>query len=218
MKLKYLTIALASLALCFNAGAQDFRLGGKIDVSGNWITGAMVERGTRVLPHTGISGGITAEYEFDDNFVIAAEVIYSGKGYSDITDIINTDLSKSSLLYRMDCGYLQVPLLFGYKVDEAGKCTLSIGPEFGYLLHAKQYTRANNQKGNVTNIKEWFKPFSCSLALQARYMFLENLGIEIKFDWGLTRCFKDQFYKELFLKNNTHNIGVQLGLVFNFEL
>lgn len=219
MKIRHFIIAIAVLAFSANSFAQEFRLGGKIDVAGNWITGSLVDRGTRVIPHTSVCGGITGEYEFGDNIVLAAEILYSGKGYSDITDYINlSDVSKSTLLYRVESGYLQVPLLLGYKVDDSNKCTVFLGPEFGYTLFAKKYEVLNGKRSQNVNVKDWFNPFNLALALQIRYMFIENLGVEVKFDWGLTRTLKDESYKQLFVRNNTHNMGVQLGLVFNFEL
>ncbi len=219
MKIRHFIVAVAALAVSVNSFAQEFRLGGKIGVTGNWITGSLVERGTRVIPHTGINGGFTAEMVFDDNICVAAEVLYSGKGYTDITDKIKLeDLTKTSALYGVNCGYLQIPLLFGYGVDSENKLTLFLGPEFGFALHAGQYDIVDGKKLGSVDVKDWFAPFNLALALQARYMFLDNLGVEVKFDWGLTRTLKDEAYKQLFVRNNTHNMGVELGLVFNFEL
>lgn len=219
MKLRYFIVVLVFLALGSSSFAQEFRLGGKIGVTGNWITGSLVDRGTRVIPHTGINGGFTAEMVFDDNISVAAEILYSGKGYTDITDYIKPeDLTKTSNLYGVNCGYLQIPLLFGYSVDNENKLTLFLGPEFGFALHASQYDIVDGKKLGSVDVKDWFAPFNLALALQARYMFLENLGVEVKFDWGLTRTLKDEAIDGLFIRNNTHNMGVQLGLVFNFEL
>lgn len=212
MKARHIVISLAALLLCTLSQAQ-INIGIKGGISGGWISGVVLTPGARVIPHPSFSAGIAGNFELSENLIAQAELIYVGKGHSEITTI-----GELKNKYTLNMGYLQIPAMIGYRLAD-GKCTIMAGPELGILLHAKDI---NNLNGQVLKMdyKESCNPLNFGLGLQANYMFIPNLGIDVKFDWGVSRTFKQSAYDELGLgvKGNAHNLSVQLGLCYMFEL
>lgn len=210
MKLRKLIISIAALLVCTLSEAQ-VNLGVKAGVSGSWISGVVLTPGARVIPHPSFYAGVSADVQIGEDLVAQAEVIYAGKGHSEVTTV--GDIKNK---YTLNMGYLQIPAMIGYRLGD-GKCTLMAGPELGILLHAKDI---DNLNGFVTktDCREICNLLNLGLAVQANYMFLPNLGVDVKFDWGVTRTFKQSAYQEIGLKGNSHNMSVQLGLCYVFGL
>ena len=210
MKIKHIIVVAAALAMCAGAQAQN-SIGLKAGISGGWIQGVVLTPGARVIPHPALYGGVTGTFYVSDNVFAQAELLYAGKGHSEATTV-----GRLHDKYSLNMGYLQLPAMVGITLAD-GRCSVMAGPEFGLLLHASDI---DNIDGRVskTNCKDICKPFNFAIALQANYMILPNLGVDIKFDWGLTKTFKDEAYKILDIKGNAHNLNVQLGICYRFEL
>lgn len=215
---KFFRIAAVSAALLCSAfitcGAQSLWIGPKADFAGSWITHTVLNPGDKVLPHNGFQAGLMASYDFGEDMMVQAELLYATRGHSDRNTI--TDLK-----YSRNIGYLEIPLFFGYKLDEE-KFHIMIGPELAWALHCttKEQVFVGDKMQELKNDKSIAdcNPFNISLALQFAYYFIPNLGVDLKLDFGLNRTFNKEFAYKDKVPDNGHNLGVCLGLVYRFEL
>lgn len=215
---RILRIAAVSAALICSASitcsAQSFWIGPKADFSASWITHTVLNPGDMTLPHNGFQAGMMASYDFSEDMMVQAELLYASKGHSDRNTL--TDCK-----YSRNIGYLELPLFFGYKLDDE-KFHIMIGPELAWVLHCqtKEQVLVGSGIQEIPNdkAKEDCNPFNISLALQFAYYFIPNLGVDLKFDIGLNRTFNKDFAYKGKVPDNGHNMGVSLGLVYRFEL
>jgi len=212
MKIKSLIIAFAALAISFNVSAQEVSFGVKAGASANWIPGTVITGfETAIVPHIGFYGGFVTTVEFGDFLLGQAELLYAGKGHTDRTQYLNY-LGK----YSMSLHYLQLPVMVGARMFN-GKATLMLGPELGYCFAAKVVDSDN--LGTIKyDVKEYVNPFNLALALQANYMFSDHFGLDIKFDFGLTKTFKDVEFTigKHTRKDNGRNSSIQFGVCYVF--
>lgn len=209
--------ALCAALLCsftVVCGAQSFWIGPKADISASWITHTVLNPGDKVLPHNSVQAGLMASYDFGEEFMVQAELLYAGKGHSDRNNL--TDCK-----YVRNIGYLELPLLFGFKLNDE-KFHIMIGPELAWALHCntkEQYIEGDKIKdGPSIEAKSDCNPFNISFALQFAYYFIPNLGIDLKVDVGLNRTFNKEFAYQGKVPDNGHNLGACIGLVYRFEL
>lgn len=216
MKVRNIAISLAALLLCTVSHAQ-VNVGVKGGISGSWINGVVLLPGARIVPHPALYGGIYANADIADGFFCQAELIYAGKGHSEYTN-----LGSVSNKYSLSLGYLQIPAMFGMELFD-GKYHLMVGPELGILLHADAIDKTGSPDlSKDIVIKENYRSncnaLNLGICLQSTYFVTDNLGIDVKFDWGASRTFKKEAYDKLGIKGNAHNLSVQLGVCYNIEL
>lgn len=216
MKARHIAISLAALLLCTLSQAQT-NIGVKGGFSGGWTNGVALLPGARVVPHPSLYGGIYGNVLFGDNLIAQLELLYAGKGHSEYTV---SDLGKNN--YALNMGYLQIPAMFGVNLAD-GKCSVMAGPELGILLHAREISRTSGpavEKDIVVknDYREYCNAASFGIGIQANYMVLPNLGIDVKFDWGLSRVFKSEILETLGFKTNAHQLSAQIGICYNIEL
>lgn len=224
MKRKLFIGALAALVLSWSASAQ-VEWGLRGGVSANWIPKTFVLSPiSNVRPCPAFYGGVTANIDVSSNFIIHSELIYSGKGHSAENYIEDYMINSREMpgpgvtfkdRYRLH--YLQLPVLFGARLADE-RCYVALGPELGYLFAAKNKTIIAPDNGTkqtvTTDIKESCKPFNLGVAVQAGYLFTDNLGLDLKFEWGVTKTFNNLYS----LGNSKgHNTSVSIGLFYVFE-
>ena len=200
-------IALA-LALAMGAGAfaqetPDF--GVKAGIAGNWMPGTFIDADDVVVPNFGFYGGAFVSQDFSDFFFGQVELLYSRKGVS-THKLVNT-----AVKYSRQIHYLQLPILVGMRFADE-RLSLMLGPEFGYCLGTKVYDGNAvlpdpSSMGNV-------RPFNFAIALQSCYWITENLGLDLKGDFGVTPTMKDAQVKDV--KDRGHNLSIQIGLSYRF--
>lgn len=224
MKRKLFIGALVALVLSWSASAQ-VEWGLRGGVSANWIPKTSVmSTATKVYPCPAFYGGVTANFDISNDFIIHSELIYSGKGHSDkvyIADYLidSKEMAGPGVAFenRYKLHYLQLPVLFGARLADE-RCYVALGPELGYLFAAKvKYivTPDNGTKQTkTTDIRESCKPFNLGVALQAGYLFTDNLGLDLKFEWGVTKTFDNL---ELLSDSKGHNTSVSIGVFYVFE-
>lgn len=239
---KIISILLAVLVVSSaTAIAQKrFRLGPKAGLTANWLTGTI--KPVSQMPVAGSSdfkmlmapnfyAGLSAEYEFIDDFILQLEALYVGKGgaYRHYLAGFN-DNTTWTHKYEVSLGYVQVPLFFGYRFMD-DQVSIMIGPEFGFNLFAKNKTTYNTafpdpviseQKPNPLreDIKSYVRPFNVALALQASYMFWEGLCLDAKVSWGLNRTFTSDSasFDKIDFNARLNILTVQIGLSYKFAL
>jgi len=209
---KSFILTAAALLVCLSASAQiDFGLKGGI--SANWIPKTFVGNAYSVVPQPAFYGGFTGEYELADSFILQGEVIYAGKGHS---HNFYTETGEKHG-YRAQLHYVQVPAYFGYKIEDVN-ASVMFGPEFGWLFAAKASELYGSTTLQSMSIKEYCAPFNLALAFQLSYMFTDNLGVDVKFDLGLTRTFNEPYeYRGLIIEDQGHNTSVLFGFCYVFD-
>jgi len=135
---------------------------------------------------TGYHIGIVSNINLSEKFTINPEMLYSQKGYKNVSRVVYTydaygnPLEYDESKYDVRLNYIVVPVLFGYEV--VNNLYLYTGPEFGYLFN----TNANFNNG-----------FEFSLAGGTGY----NIGrftIELRYIHGLSSLTTDAQYTDIY--------------------
>ena len=182
--------------------AQNVIFGVKGGLSAAWLTNTVLKGDETVFPHNGLYAGGTATFDLTDNIILQTELLFATKGHSD------KDLQE--VHYSRTLGYLQLPLLAGYRFNRKDY-TVMVGPELGYLLFSR--TKVGEKKLDSTSE---CSPFNLALALQTAYMVNYNFGIEMKFEWGMTHTFKPGMYGEK-VDDKGRNVALQIGVCYRFD-
>lgn len=194
--------AIALLALSTNLQAQTWHFGPKAGYAASWMPGTTINGDEQsILPHSSFYGGFLIDCYFGEMFYAEADIIYAGKGHSDKGGI--------DVRYSRQLNYLQMPLLFGVSFAD-DQATVAIGPEFGWLM-SSTVKRMELPKYKDT---ESCNRFNIALGLQLEYMISDELGVDLKFDWGLNRTMKHYFDAN----DKGRNLSLQVGVCYKFEL
>ncbi len=118
-------------------------------------------------------GGLFAHLPLGKRFALRTELQYSKEGWKS-SRITSPGKSRQSL------HYINLPLLAGF--SPVKDLSLLLGPQVGWMARANG--RADD---NTTNITGRFKRFSLSLVIGAAYQINSRLGVELRYNHGLTR-------------------------------
>ena len=155
----------------------------------------------------GFQGGAYTCVYLSDFLMGQLELQYSRKGISTVNYGERGSSGKTTFEYKRNIHYLQLPVLFGFYSLVDDKLRLMLGPEFNVYL-------GDTVKANYVSIFEsedyQVSPFNLGLAAQATFFLTEFLGLDVKFDYGLTRTFKAS------TNDRGHNFAVQMGLSYRF--
>ena len=200
---KLSVIAALSLLMGTVAFGQDFNLGIKGGVAANWIPGTIIDVFDRPNTNVGFYGGVTGSLDFDGSFFIQVEALYARKGIS-----TNSDASGK---FSRNIPYIQLPLLAGFKLSD-DRFRIMVGPEFGFNI-------GDNIKSDTpVDLSLYGKPapFNLALAIQTTYLIAGNLGVDVKFDYGLTKTFQLPEDIKASIKESGRNMSLQIGLCYIF--
>lgn len=200
---KLSVIAALSLLMGTAAFSQDFNLGIKGGVAANWIPGTIIDVFDRPNTNVGFYGGVTGSLDFDGSFFIQVEALYARKGIS-----TNSDASGK---FSRNIPYIQLPLLAGFKLSD-DRFRIMVGPEFGFNI-------GDNIKSDTpVDLSLYGKPapFNLALAIQTTYLIAGNLGVDVKFDYGLTKTFQLPEDIKASIKESGRNMSLQIGLCYIF--
>ena len=83
------------------------------------------------------NGGLTYEYQFENNFVLGADFIYAQKGYTDVAYFAepNRPTVKADIAWHFN--YLSLPIKGGYKLGNKFSALINIGIVPSFLASAK---------------------------------------------------------------------------------
>lgn len=191
--------------MCASAFAQDeWEFGIKGGVALNMMPRTTVTPYDQFKANFGFQGGIFATYYFTEDLVGQIELLYSRKGVS----TVNTAFGAGALEFSRNINYLQIPFLFGFGTLFDNRVKLLIGPELNVFMGSKII--ANYFDPAFDNPNYGINPVNVGLGIQSTYFLTESLGIDLKFDFGLTRTFKEE------TKDKGHNAAIQLGLSYRF--
>lgn len=195
----FLTAALA-LVISVNAFAQyGMGIGIKGGIAGNWMPYTTLDWGDVITPHVGCYAGVFGFMELSDVVFGQVELLYTLKGCRTTNELLGK--------YTRNIHYLQLPVLIGFKMaDDA--VSIALGPGFAYCLGSNVKSDAVNPSSLMREIA----PFNLSGILQARYAMTDAFGVELRFDYGITRTFKSANNFD----DKAHNATVQIGLSYLF--
>ncbi|MFZ4928561.1 porin family protein [Chryseobacterium sp. Mn2064] len=160
----------------------------------------------------GFNAGVFANIPLASSFSVQPEVIYNDLGSKvtrEYSALGNTYRSE----YSRNLGYVAVPVMFQYNATP--EFFLEAGPEFGFLVSAKDKFKNSTNNNNNTQVatlnKDDFQTFNFGIGIGAGYYFLPNLGITARYTAGLTDIYKNNNGDSV--KNNVF----QVGLAYKFK-
>lgn len=197
--MKKIILTLASLAIAASAFAQ---VSVGLRAGANYAGVRNVDNDREFLTGVpGIYAGVAVQYSLDDVVLglgIRGEVNYSMQGYQ--FKFTQYDKNKTTL------NYINIPLMAEYSFFD-GALSVMAGPQIGFSLGGTfksvvegGSTSAKNKESLDDNI---INNVDFGFALGATYMFAYNLGIDLRYNPGMTNIFNDGK-----IKNNVFSAGI----------
>ncbi|MDR6525215.1 opacity protein-like surface antigen [Chryseobacterium rhizosphaerae] len=160
----------------------------------------------------GFNAGVFANIPLASSFSVQPEVIYNDLG-SKVTREFSSGGNTFRNEYSRNLGYIAVPVMFQYNATP--EFFLEAGPEFGFLVSAKdKFKNSTNNNSNTqvaTLNKDDFQTFNFGIGIGAGYYFTPNLGLTARYTAGLTDIYKNNSGDAV--KNNVF----QVGLAYKFK-
>lgn len=204
----FLAAALA-LTMGASASAQDiWEFGVKGGIALNMMPGTTVTAYDKFQANFGFQGGVYTCVYLSDMLMGQVELVYSRKGVSTVNHAGQVAFGGSTLNYSRNIHYLQLPVMIGFHSFFEDRIKLMIGPELNVCLGNE--IKANYDDPAFDNDNYKVNTFNLGLGLQATYYVIDALGVDFKFDFGLTRTFAAE------TGDKGHNAAVQLGLCYRF--
>lgn len=160
---------------------------------------------------TGFVGGFFGEYVINDYFGIQAELLYSMQGSKYTFDAVD-GAGTLSVKSTVKTDYINLPILAKFYILEG--FSVEIGPQFGYMISAKQKFSGIEDDvledaiiielgGENLYDHDDLKKFDISAALGLSYKFNFGLDVFARYNLGLT-----EVYKDTKSKNGVLSLGV----------
>lgn len=185
MKKVFLMFVMAG-AFAVSARAQ-IKYGAKAGLNMANIGGSDVE-GNKA--RAGFYAGGFVEIPAVDKLSVVPELIFSTQGTKSESDNDN----------KLNLNYLNIPVMARYAI--ASGFFAETGPQFGFLLSAK-----SKWDGNSNNVKDGYKKLDLSWGLGVGYVSTTNIGVNARFNFGLSKLDKDGDVKSF-------NRILQVGLFY----
>jgi len=130
----------------------------------------------------GPSIGLYSTFSLNDRIVFTPELIYSLKGYK-------FDATSYSGKGTLNLHYLNIPLLIGFQFN---KLTMSIGPEFGYLIAAISKFDSQTKNNSFYN-----KKIDFGLLADINLKVTKKIAISARYIHGFTSVGQVIIYRPL---------------------
>ncbi len=203
MKKIAITLAAAVLTAGFSY-AQNFGFGPKVGMNISMVSGDVTEAPT---PRIGINVGAFAEYKFARILAVEAAVMYSAQGVKDKWEAEGGLQVKSVI----KADYLNIPLTF--KCYAAGGFNIFAGPQFGFLLSAKNHLSASGQESQNNDIKDDFNSFAIAGLAGLGYQFKVGLNLSAAFQYGFNDAYTAPIEGQTY---SNHNCVIQVVAGWRF--
>lgn len=150
----------------------------------------------------GYYSGFFLNYKFNKSMALQPELLYNLKGeaYKDF---------ETGIEGNFDRAYISLPLMFQYIINQ--NIYGEIGPEFSYLISAKQTT--NNNEYEPVDIKRVYNTFDIGLGFGAGYKFSPGFSVGLRYTFGITPVYKEQADYEVYKATNGN---FQMGINYYF--
>lgn len=181
MKKKLILAITASLLFAVSSTAQ-FQFGAGIKGGLNLATQSTTGEGAGVSVRQliGYNGGVYGNLFLTDMFGIQAELGVCSRGSDWDDDYYNV---KDLLTY------IDLPLLL--KFQPIKYANVHVGPQFGYLLAAKQEDKTDGEK---TDIRDWYNSLDVGLAFGAEANLPFRVNFTVRYVLGLVSATNDVEY------------------------
>ncbi len=181
MKKKLFLAITVSLLFAVSSTAQ-FQFGAGIKGGLNLATQSTTGEGAGVSVRQliGYNGGVYGNIFLTDMFGLQAELAVCSRG-SDWDDVSYNVKDKLT--------YLDLPLLF--KFQPIKYANIHLGPQFGYLLSAKQ---EDKDDGDITDIRDWYNSLDVGLAFGAEANLPYRINFTARYVIGLVSATNDEEY------------------------
>lgn len=165
----------------------------------------------------GFYGGLFVNAPLSEHFSIQPEVIYSQLG-SEVKRNYTALGNTASINGKLNLEYITVPVMLQFKATP--QFYFEAGPEFGYLISAKQkgeVTLNNNVvSSGSTDVKDNFNNFNVGAALGLGFDVTKNFGINARYVAGFTDINKNGETSLNNSNNKNRNNNFQVGLGYKF--
>jgi len=151
----------AVVALMAVSASAQLKFGVKGGVNLANLTGDVSDTKMKI----GFMVGGFANYAINDQLSVQPELMFSQAGCK--YEVLDET-------YKMNLNYIVLPVMVKYSF---GNINVQAGPQFGYLLSAED---------DGTDIKDGMKSIDLGLNIGAGYQIMENLGVEARYNLGLT--------------------------------
>ena len=186
MKTILAVVLFLSLTIMANAQSADTHFGLKAGLN---VSSLDEKNGVDFNSKAGFHIGGLAHVHLSPHFGVQPEIVYSEQGGKDGAD-------------KWNINYLNVPVLFQYMTGSGLR--LETGPQLGFAVSSKI------KSGDIEqNIKDDVKTVDVSWALGASYLFPEAIGIDARYNIGLTNVNDAE-------SPIVRNIVFQVGLFYQF--
>lgn len=198
--MKKLIITIAALAISFGAFAQvnfGVKLGGNLSTISDMIgEDSGIDWGdiATITPSQsmklGFVGGVYAEYMVLPLLGIQVEANFSMQGVNTKTESSSSILGASAKTEQAwSLNYVTIPILAKVHL---GPIRAYAGPQLGFATNFN--TKIKTTMGDNTNIQEQpiedgFNTFDLAIALGAQYKLTPNLGVDARYNIGLTNLY-----------------------------
>lgn len=213
-----ITSLVVVLLTTLNVAAQKVTFGAKAGFNLATLTGDVEDM--KSLP--GYHVGAIADIQLTEKFSIQPELLYSLEG------------GKSSLYYKdefslldtkeeVKLGYLNLPVMAKYNVIDG--LSLEMGPQIGYLLHAKSHYDVKMNFGEEINIdesgkediKDFVEKINVGVNFGLGYQLKNNMFFQARYHLGLSNINKD-FQGEDFEGEPSESVGKIKNSSFQFSI
>jgi len=154
--------------------------------------------------------GAFVEVEVNDVFAVQTELLYSIKGARFALDTEND--FEAAYIYK----YLSLPVLAKYYVTQ--RVNLQLGPQFGYLLSARNVEKSKvfssnlgNEKASI-NIRETMKVYDIGVVAGVGYVTKYGFYLAARYNFGLANIYKNEPDISNVLKNGSIQLTVGFSL------
>ena len=190
--MKKLILVIASALVTFVASAQ-IRFGVKGGVNIANISYSGTESQPPFQSITGYNGGAFIVLPLTSKFSLQPEVVYSTQG---------TSFNSQNMEVKVNYNYLNIPILFKY--HHASGLFAETGPQFGYLISAKDIS--GDLSGDIKSSTQ-SSDFSWVFGLGYKIPII-NIGVDARYNLGLTNIDKDASAGAGTLKNSVFQFGL----------
>ena len=162
---------------------------------------------TKAVPNLHI--GVFVEVPINGKWAFQPELIYSMQGSKfDMLYVEGTDVYNTENTFKLN--YLNIPLMFKYNEN---KLFFEAGPQIGFLTSAKLKTSVEGFGSGNQDVKELFKTIDLGLGFGIGYNFSEQVGANLRYNFGLTNIAETEDGDNTKIKNSVF----ALSLAYKFK-
>ncbi|MFN3021250.1 porin family protein [Soonwooa sp.] len=165
----------------------------------------------------GFYGGLFMNAPLSEQFSIQPEVLYSQQG-AEVKRTYTALGNTTTIDGKLNLDYITVPVMFQFKATP--EFYIEAGPEFGFLVNAKQKgdikVNGNTVASNTYDAKDNYNSFNMGAALGVGFNVTENFGVNARYVAGFTDINKDGNTSLQNDDNKNRNNTFQVGLNYKF--